>query len=190
MMCFSSIYKYIMHHILSQDLTSNFCMRFSACRIDLSDVMQKSCFLCKLSVQSHLICKHLRESCYFNTMQKKVLTITVSDMKPSNILYDLRLHHWDVEKLERLFSFFHKDIFCSFDGLIVDLLDVDRIDSSVFDECVHCFGCKIPFFWIITRKFDRKWSVIDCYFYSRHLFKRSNISSFPPNNLSFHVLSR
>ncbi len=118
-------------------------------------------------------------------MLSEVLSITISEVKPTDIVDDLWFHHRDIEHRESFFSLIHDDLIDTSECLGVELLYIKWIDTTVFQELLQCLDCDKSLLVFVTWYSDDTGSVIDDELCSCCFLEEVDVSSFSSDEFSF-----
>jgi len=121
-----------MHLKFPQCISTDGSMGFTIDCNDFPDIVEKSRFFRQEWIFTHLCSESFTDPRYFDTMLSEVLSITISEVKPTDIVDDLWFHHRDIEHRESFLSFVHDDLIDTSECLGVELLYIKWIDTTIF----------------------------------------------------------
>ena len=122
-------------------------------------------------------------------MPKYILRIACSEMQTTEHIDGAFVKSLDVDLLCSFLTFSTNKSFDLFFRCGDNFFDASRVNSTVDDKLFEGLSCDLAPHWIKAAYDDNSRGVVDNEIATRHLLERANISSFAPDDSTFHVVA-
>ena len=155
-----------------------------------SDIMQKTCTLCQLLIQSQFSGHDAGKSRYFRRMLQNILPIAIAITQTAKQLCQLTRHPIDTELENRFITNLHDGFIQLAGHFFNNLFNSARLNTPIFHQDFQCLAGNFTTNRIEARHRNHIRGIINDQINAGCLLNRLDISSFTADNSPLHVLIR